>query len=273
MHLVRYLSSVGDVAVGVRSPNGVVPTGYTDPISFIIDGPAALDAAREALAREQSIVPERILAPIINPGKMLFLGMTYDVFRQDVPIEQEPYVYARVQSSIVGPGDEIRLPDPGAHVLYEGELVVVIGAPMYRVPAEDAMRHVFGYTQANDITWTQWVHGPGGMTKVGPQICLSKNADTFCPLGPDIVTSDEVDPIDLPFTVTVNGEVRTNASTKGLAWGIAEILAFLSQNMTLWPGDLISTGTCEAKDIIVGDVVTVEFEGLGALENPVVASW
>ena len=158
-------------------------------------------------------------------------------------------------------------------MLYEGELVVVIGAPMFRVAADDAMRHVLGYTQANDITWTQWVHGPGGTTKVGPQICLSKNADTFCPLGPDIVTADELDPVDLAFTVTVNGEPRTTASTSGLAWSIPEILEFLCRDMTLWPGDLVSTGTCEAKDIVDGDVVAVEFDGLGVLENPVVGRW
>ena len=132
------------------------------------------------------------------------------------------------------------------------------------------MSHVFGYTQANDVTWTQWVHNA---SKVGPQICLSKNADTFCPLGPDIVTADEARPRDLAFTVTVNGEVRTNASTKGLAWNIETILEFLSRNMTLWPGDLVSTGTCEAKDIVAGDLVTVEFDGLGKLENPVIGSW
>jgi 2-keto-4-pentenoate hydratase/2-oxohepta-3-ene-1,7-dioic acid hydratase in catechol pathway len=270
MHLVRYRTSDGDVSVGVRSPGGVLPTAYSDMLAFIQDGEAALEAARSAVSSEREIVPERILAPIVNPGKMLFLGMTYDVFREDVPIEQEPYVYARVQSSIVGPGDPIRLPSPDAHVIYEGELVVVIGAPMYRVPAAEAMSHVFGYTQANDVTWTQWVHGG---TKVGPQICLSKNADTFCPLGPDIVTAEDLDPVDLGFTVTVNGEQRTNATTKGLAWSIGAILEFLSQNMTLWPGDLISTGTCEAKDIVAGDVVTVEFDGLGKLENPVTGTW
>jgi len=269
MHLVRYLTTDGEAAVGVRGHHGIVATGYVDMLAFIRDGDAALDAARHRLG-DAPVAVARLLAPLENPGKMLFLGMTYDVFRQDVGPDEVPYVYARVQSSITGPGDPIRLPGPDAHVLYEGELVVVIGAPMYRVTADDAMRHVYGYTQANDVTWTQWVHASG---KVGPQICLSKNADTFCPLGPDIVTVDEVDPVDLGFTVTVNGEQRTVASTKGLAWSIARILEFLSQDMTLWPGDLVSTGTCEAKEIVAGDVVTVEFDGLGALENPVVGSW
>lgn len=273
MHLVRYVTSKGDAAVGVRVEAGVVPSGYADMRAFIADGDAALDAARASLATQRPVVAERLLAPIDNPGKMLFLGMTYDVFREGVPPEQAPYVYARVQSSIAAPGEPILLPDEGANVLYEGELVVVIGAPMFRVAAADAMRHVFGYTQANDVTWTQWVHGPGGTTKVGPQICLSKNADTFCPLGPDIVTPDELDPVDLPFTVTVNGEVRTRSSTTGLAWPIADILAFLCRDMTLWPGDLVSTGTSEAKVLVAGDTVAVEFEGLGRLENPVAGRW
>ncbi len=160
-----------------------------------------------------------------NPGKMFFLGMTYEQFRQDVPADAAPYVYARVQSSIVGPDDDIRVPQEDAHLLYEGELVVVIGKPMFRVPAAEAMEYVFGYTIANDVTWTQWVHGG---TKVGPQISLSKNADTFCPLGPDVVTADEVDPHDVDFTVTVNGERKTTSSTRSLALKVPDILEFLS---------------------------------------------
>lgn len=269
MHLVRYLDANGAPAVGVRRDDSVVPTGHTDMTAFIRDGDRALDAARGALANARAVTPARVLAPL-DPGKMLFLGMTYDVFRQGVPEDQEPYVYARVQSSIIGPGDEIRLPSPEAEVLYEGELVVVIGSPAYRVSATDAMAHVFGYTQANDLTWTQWVHGG---TAALPQISMSKNADTFCPMGPDVVTKDELDPVDLAFTVTVNGEVRTSASTKGLVWDVARILEFLSRDMTLWPGDVVSTGTCEAKPICVGDTVAVEFDGLGRLENPVGASW
>jgi len=269
MHLVRYQDAYGRVAIGVRDAEGVVATGYTDMIAFIEDGEAAFAAARSALRDGHGVTPHKVLAPLV-PGKLLFLGMTYDVFREGVPDEQEPYVYARVQSSVIGPGDDIRLPSPEAEVLYEGELVVVIGSPTYRVSAADAMSHVFGYTQANDLTWTQWVHGG---TAALPQISMSKNADTFCPLGPDVVTADELDPVDLAFTVTVNGEVRTSASTKGMVWDIARILEFLSRDMTLWPGDVVSTGTCEAKPIAVGDTVVVEFDGLGRLENPVCASW
>jgi 2-keto-4-pentenoate hydratase/2-oxohepta-3-ene-1,7-dioic acid hydratase in catechol pathway len=270
VHLVRYQAEDGAIVIGVRKGDGVVATSYTDMVELLRGGDAALDAVRAAAEAGTVTTPARVLAPMDNPGKMFFLGMTYEQFRQDVPADAAPYVYARVQSSIVGPGDDIRVPQEDAHLLYEGELVVVIGKPMFRVAAAEAMDYVFGYTIANDVTWTQWVHGG---TKVGPQISLSKNADTFCPLGPDVVTADEIDPHDVDFTVTVNGETKTVSSTRSLALTVPDILEFLSRDTTLWPGDLISTGTSDAQDIHAGDDVVVEFAGLGVLRNPVVAGW
>ena len=205
MHLVRYRGEDGAVSIGVRKGDGVVRTGYSDMVELLKGGDAALAEVHAAAESGEVTTPAQILAPMDNPGKMFFLGMTYEQFRQDVEPDHPPYVYARVQSSIVGPGDDIRVPQEDAHLLYEGELVIVIGKPMFRVPAAEAMDYVAGYTIANDVTWTQWVHGG---TKVGPQISLSKNADTFCPLGPDVVTADEIDPHDVDFTVTVNGETN-----------------------------------------------------------------
>ena len=270
MHFCRYLTTDDEIAVGIRRDRGVIPTGYTDMIAFISDGEKALEAARSALESVEAVTPKRILAPIPNPGTTLVLGMTYDVFRQGFSDDQIPFVCGRVQSSIIGPGDSIRIPRRDAHIIYEGELVVVIGKPMYRVAAAEAMDYVFGYTQANDVTWVNWVKE---VTSAGPQIFLSKNADTFFPLGPDILTKDEVDPTDLGFTVTVNGDLKTSSSTRGLSWSIARILEFVSQDMTLWPGDLISTGTSDAQDIVAGDQVVVELAGFGTLENPVIAGW
>lgn len=270
MHLVRYRREDDAVGIGVRTANGLAPTTYAEMLDVVRDGEKALEAIRVTSSRGPVIEPDAILAPLDNPGKMFFLGMTYKQFRQDVPADAAPYVYARVQSSIVGPGDAIRVPQRDAHLLYEGELVVVIGKPMFRVTAAEAMDHVWGYTIANDVTWTQWVHGS---TKVGPQISLSKNADTFCPLGPDLVTADEVDPHDVDFTVKVNGETRTASSTRGLALRVPQILEFLCRDTTLWPGDLVSTGTSDAQLIVAGDEVEIEFAGLGVLTNPVVAGW
>jgi 2-keto-4-pentenoate hydratase/2-oxohepta-3-ene-1,7-dioic acid hydratase in catechol pathway len=132
------------------------------------------------------------------------------------------------------------------------------------------MAHVFGYTQVNDLTWTDWLHGDNtGL----PQLCLCKNADTFCPMGPALVTADELDPSDVAFTVSVNSAVTTTGSTADLVWKLPEILEFLSRDMTLWPGDVIATGASDAQVIAVGDEVAVEFAGMGPLSNPVIAGW
>ena len=270
MHLVRYTSSEKSPAVGVLAGDRLAPTGYSDMLSFIRGGQQAIAAARAALAGGDRVAPERILAPIPNPGKMLFLGRSFRQFRQDLPEEAVPFVYSRVPSSIIGPGEAIELPRPDAHVLYEGELLVVIGREARGVRAPDAMDHVFGYTQVNDLTWTDWLHGDNAGL---PQICLCKNADTFCPMGPSIATADELDPAGLAFTVSVNGTTKTTGSTSDLVWTLPKILEFLSRDMTLQPGDVIATGTSDAQVIAVGDEVVVEFEGLGRLANPVIAGW
>jgi 2-keto-4-pentenoate hydratase/2-oxohepta-3-ene-1,7-dioic acid hydratase in catechol pathway len=270
MHLVRYRADGNQPAVGVRSGDQIVPTAYSDMKEFISDGEAALLAARAALERGDGVRSGQILAPLPNPGKMLFLGRSFRQFRQDLPREAVPFVYSRVPSSIIGPGDAIKLPRPDARVLYEGELLVVIGTAARNIQSADAMQCVFGYTQVNDLTWTDWLHGDN----VGlPQICLCKNADTFCPMGPSIVTADEFNATAVPFSVTVNGTVRTMGSTGDLVWSLPEILSFLSRDMTLWPGDVIATGTSDAQAVAVGDEVVVEFDGIGALANPVIAGW
>ena len=272
MHLVRYRTADGDVGVGVRAADGVVPTGYADMLAFIEDGEAALaGGARRRSSASQASSPSGSWRRSTTRARCSSSGMTYDVFRQDVPIEQEPYVYARVQSSIVGPGDDDPPPDRRRTRALRGRARRrhrQAHVPRRRPPRR--WSHVFGYTQANDVTWTQWVHGG---TKVGPQICLSKNADTFCPLGPDIVTADELDPVDLDFTVDGQRRGQDELLDDRPRLDHRDDPGVPEPNMTLWPGDLVSTGTCEAKDIVAGDVVTVEFDGLGRLENPVAASW
>jgi 2-keto-4-pentenoate hydratase/2-oxohepta-3-ene-1,7-dioic acid hydratase in catechol pathway len=270
MHLVRYTAEGGAPAVGVLAGERVAPTGYTDMLSFIAGGARAVEAAHAALADGITVQPERILAPLPNPGKMLFLGRSFRQFREDLPDEAVPFVYSRVPSSIIGPGEAIALPRPDARVLYEGELLIVIGRAARGVSGPRALDHVFGYTQVNDLTWTDWLHGDN---KGLPQICLCKNADTFCPMGPSIATADELDPAEVAFTVTINGTQQTAGSTRDLVWTLPRILEFLSRDMTLQPGDVIATGTSDAQPIAVGDEVAVEFEGLGRLVNPVIAGW
>jgi 2-keto-4-pentenoate hydratase/2-oxohepta-3-ene-1,7-dioic acid hydratase in catechol pathway len=262
MRFVRYEAG-GDEAVGVLDGDRIVPTGHTGMLELIGDA-HHLERGAAALERSEP-AGGRLLAPLPNPGKMLFLGRSFRQFREHLGPEDPPFVYARVASSIIGPGDAIRLPGPREHVLYEGELLIVIGTAGRRIPADLAMEHVFGYTQVNDVTWTDWIHREASL----PQITLSKNADTFCPMGPAIVTKDEFDPTDVTFTVTVNGDVRTTGTTGDLAWSVPQIIELLSRDMTLWPGDVIATGTSDAQAIVAGDEVVVEFAGLGPLANPV----
>jgi 2-keto-4-pentenoate hydratase/2-oxohepta-3-ene-1,7-dioic acid hydratase in catechol pathway len=270
MKLVRY-RALGDPArVGVLVPGGVAPTDYSDMIEFLSDGEAALGGARLAAKRDNVIAEYTLLAPLPNAGKMLFLGRSFRQFRKDLPDTDAVFVYARVASSVIGPGEAIRMPGPDEHVLYEGELLIVIGRAGRGITQANAMDHVFGYTQVNDITWTDWIHGPNGGL---PQITMCKNADTFCPMGPYIVTGDSYEPTSVGFTVTVNGEVRTRGSMTDLVWTIPRIIEFLSKDMTLHPGDVIATGTSDAQPIVAGDTVDIEFDGLGQLSNPVEAGW
>ena len=239
-------------------------------VGFLAGGGAAGAAATRAVRSGERVVDHHVLAPLPNAGKMLFLGRSFRQFRGDLTDDDPVFVYARVASSVIGPGESIRMPGPDARVLYEAELLIVIGESGRGIDRSRAMDHVFGYTQVNDLTWTDWIHGaPGDL----PQITMSKNADTFCPMGPYIVTRDSYDPTSVGFTVTVNGEVRTRGSMNDLVWSIPRIIEFLSKDMTLHPGDVIATGTSEALPIVAGDTVVVEFDGLGELSNPVAPRW
>jgi 2-keto-4-pentenoate hydratase/2-oxohepta-3-ene-1,7-dioic acid hydratase in catechol pathway len=268
MKLVSGIEPGGRAVVAVVVAGEVtVDTGYSDMLEFIADGEKALAAARAA---RREVTLERIGAPLTRPGKMLFLGQSFREFRAGLSDDVDPFVYSRVPSTIIGPDDPIRLPEPGATVLYEAELLIVIGTAAKGVTAQEAPRHVFGYSQVNDLTWTDWLHRSDG----GPQqLCLCKNADTFCPMGPYLVTADDFDPSAVEFGVTINDEQVMSSSTDGLVWSVGRIIEFLSRTMTLWPGDVIASGTPAAGPIVVGDEVVVEFAGLGRLRNPVVAGW
>jgi 2-keto-4-pentenoate hydratase/2-oxohepta-3-ene-1,7-dioic acid hydratase in catechol pathway len=270
MQLVTAQDSTGRIFVGVLIADQVVDTGYVDMIAFIEDGDRALDRARAALEQGHALAGTTVLAPLPRPGKMLFLGQSFREFRAGLSDDVDPFVYSRVPSSIIGPGQAIVMPEPDITVLYEAELLIVIGTQAKAVTAADAASHVFGYSQVNDLTWTDWLHRTDG----GPQqLALCKNADTFCPMGPFIVTADAFDPSAVDFGVRINGEQVMSSSTTGLVWSVGRIIEFLSRTMTLWPGDVIATGTPAAGPIVVGDEVVIHFDGLGELRNPVIAGY
>jgi len=247
-----------------------------DILELIQAGPPAWarveTLSRSGAAASLPLDSVKLLPPLPNPPKIVAIGLNYmDHCReQNVPVPDRPLVFAKFPSSIIGPGDDI-VWDPALtqQVDYEAELGVIIGRRARRVSAERALDHVFGYTIVNDVSARdlqfpdkQWVRG--------------KSLDTFCPLGPFIVTADEIpDPQALAIKCQVNGRYLQNSSTSEMIFGVRELIANLSRSFTFEPGDLIATGTPAGVGVFRrppiflqdGDTVVIEIEGIGRLEN------
>ncbi len=210
----------------------------------------------------------------LHPSKLVCIGRNYVEHAKETgsAVPKAPIIFAKFPSSLIGHGDTIRWSEEiTKEVDWEGELAVVIGKRAFNVSEEDALKYVFGYTIANDVSArdlqlradTQWTRG--------------KSLDTFCPVGPWVVTRDEIaDPHQLSIKTTVSGEVRQNGNTKDFIFNIPTLISYCSRMFTLEPGDLILTGTPPGvgegmkpptylKD---GDVVKIEIEGIGELSNP-----
>jgi len=204
----------------------------------------------------------RLLAPVL-PSKVVAVGRNYAAhaaeFGGEVP--EEPLVFLKPSTAVIGPGDPIPLPSISRRVDYEGELVVVIGRFARDVRAEEAYRHILGYTCGNDVTLRDLQKKDGQWTR-------AKGFDGSCPLGPCIET--ELDPTDVRIETRVNGETRQFATTADMVFGVATLLEFVTAFMTLLPGDVIMTGTPEGVGKLEpGDRVEVEIEGVGILANTV----
>ena len=202
----------------------------------------------------------RLLAPIL-PSKVVCVGKNYAAhaseFGGEVP--EEPLIFLKPSTSVSGPGDPIPLLPISHRVDYEGELAVVIGRIARGVRAEEAFRYILGYTCGNDVTLRD-------LQKKDDQWARAKGFDGSCPLGPWIQT--ELDPIDVHLETRVNGEVRQSASTSDMVFGVATIIEFVTEFMTLLPGDVIMTGTPEGVGKLEpGDKVEVEIDGIGVLMN------
>jgi 2-keto-4-pentenoate hydratase/2-oxohepta-3-ene-1,7-dioic acid hydratase in catechol pathway len=215
------------------------------------------------------------LAPVA-PGKVVAIGLNYLDHIRESGLERpaQPLIFAKFPSSVVGPDEEIRLPLAiTERVDWEVELAVVIGRRARDVAPDEALAYVFGYTVANDVSARDLQFGDG-------QWIRGKSLDTFCPLGPVVVTADEIpDPQALHLECRVNGEVMQDASTDLMVFGVAELISHCSRNFTLEPGDVLLTGTpwgCgefmdPKRSLAPGDVVECEIDGIGILRNPVAA--
>jgi 2-keto-4-pentenoate hydratase/2-oxohepta-3-ene-1,7-dioic acid hydratase in catechol pathway len=262
--------------------------GYlaTDVRHFLEQGEAVWDAANETLEYLGSRAVDgivfradavRLLAPLANPSKIVAVGLNYWDHVREQKAEPPPYpvLFPKFPSAIIGPGDAITW-DPAMtqQVDYEAELGIVIGKRARRVPVEEALDYVFGYCNLNDISARDLQYDPKG----GKQFTRGKSLDTFCPLGPYIVSKDEIpDPQNLAVRAWLDGVVMQNSNTREMINGVAQLLAFISRGITLMPGDIIASGTPAGVGhyrhppvhLKPGDVIEVEVEGLGRLRSPV----
>jgi 2-keto-4-pentenoate hydratase/2-oxohepta-3-ene-1,7-dioic acid hydratase in catechol pathway len=281
MRLITYKAK-NDARLGLLREDHVIDLATasdgrlpSDMRTFLQQGENAMRLARqvgENAVASLALSEATLLAPIPNPSKVVAIGLNYmDHCReQNIEPPEAPIIFAKFPSAVVGPGAAIRW-DPALtrKVDYEVELAVVMGRTARRVSAADALDYVAGYTICNDVSARdlqfgdrQWVRG--------------KSLDTFCPLGPWLVTRDEIpDPHDLSIRCTLNGDVMQDSTTAEMIFGVPQLVEFISRAFSLLPGDVIATGTPDGVGVFRspqvfmkdGDVVTLEVEGLGQLTN------
>ncbi|MBP1965080.1 fumarylacetoacetate hydrolase family protein [Paenibacillus aceris] len=278
-------SGVLDVVQAVQqlSPAFTVPTTVMEAIE---GGTSATDAlhqlvnlALESKDRDSLLLSEASLnyGPCVTqPGKIICVGLNYRKHAEETnaPIPQYPILFNKFNNTLTGHGHDIALPRVTKEVDYEAELVIVIGKQAKYVSKEQALEHVYGYCCVNDLSARD-------LQMRTAQWLLGKSCDDFSPLGPYLVTADEVgNPNDLKISTTVNGKVRQNSNTADMIFHCDEVVSYISQHMTLYPGDIILTGTPEGvvlgdpvdKRVYLkdGDVVTISIEKLGSLTNRMV---
>jgi 2-keto-4-pentenoate hydratase/2-oxohepta-3-ene-1,7-dioic acid hydratase in catechol pathway len=252
MRIVRYLGVHGP-AWGVGQGDRVLSATGT-PFVDLVPGDESIGKLADL----------DLLAPV-TPRTIICVGRNYRDHAAEFanPVPEQPLLFMKPASSIIGPGATIEYPALSRRVDPEAELVLVIGREAHRVPAERAMEVIGGYTCGNDVTARD-------IQKSDEQWTRGKGFHTFCPVGPWIET--ELDPSDLRLTCTVNGEVRQDGRTGELIFGIPFLIEYITRFTKLLPGDLVMTGTpAGVAPIEVGDTVAVEVEGIGVLENSVVA--
>lgn len=255
--------------VGILTRDGVLPTGRSDMMEVISSGtPQAVG---------DPVPDARLGPPVHRPGKMLFCGINYASHQRENPsavLPKEPFFFSKLPSAVIGPEDPIRVPTPSSEVDYEAELAVVIGREGTALTERNALEHVFGYTVVNDVSARD-------VQFTDNQITLGKGFDTFCPMGPCIVTAEEIpDPSTLTVSSSVNGQQRQREATASMLFSVPTLLAFVSRHITLEPGDVVTTGTPAGVGtfwrpptyLAAGDRVTVEVDAVGRLSNPVVAA-
>jgi 2-keto-4-pentenoate hydratase/2-oxohepta-3-ene-1,7-dioic acid hydratase in catechol pathway len=265
----------GDAIVDLTAAAPALPR---DMIAFLAAGTPALAAARDAVARagaRLSLADVRLEAPVPRPGKFLAIGLNYADHVAESGMERPwvPVFFNKQTTCVAGPRDDVHLPRVSSLLDYEGELGFVIGRRCRHVPRDRAAEVIAGYVVVNDVSVRDWQLRTPTMT-------MGKSFDTHGPMGPWLVTPDEVgDPHALELRTWVNGELRQHSNTKQLIFDCFAQVEHLSAAFTLEPGDVVTTGTPSGvggamqppRFLVAGDVVRVEIERIGAIENRVIA--
>jgi len=279
MKLLRYMH-LDRVHIGALRGQAVVDLGdmtggAADTLNLIANWDSLKGEAerRAASASTTSLSEVKLLAPVARPGKIFAIGLNYadHIAESGLPAPKHQVWFTKAVTCINGPYDPIELPQASSSLDYEVELVAVIGRRAKHVPADRARDVIFGFCVGNDVSIRDWQLNTS-------QWALGKSFDTHAPIGPWIVTTDELgDPQRLELTCSVNGEVRQHSNTRHMVFNVFDQIAHLSRAMTLEPGDLIFTGTPGGVGatmkppafLKVGDRVRTEIEGIGFIENTV----
>ena len=276
-------------ADGIRRPGSLIDeaglvvdlttAGYADTAAVIAAGYTSVLNAERAAKKEvyagYKLNEIRLHAPIANPPRVFAIGLNYHDHANEakMALPKFPVVFFKMTTAIVGPEENIVLPKNSTQPDYEAEFAFVIGKGGYRIPASEWREHVYGFTIVNDVSARD-------VQMSTSQWSLAKSFPSFCPMGPAIVTTDEIaDPHALGISLTINGEVLQNSNTRELVFKVPELIEYISSITPLLPGDVVSTGTpggvgmgrSPQRWLKAGDVVTVKVDGLGELTNPVVA--
>ncbi len=269
--------------LGVETEKGVVDipaeaarrgiTAPTTMLGLIYAGSEGMDVVK-FLSQNAECFTDGKTAPVVTGcDKILCIGLNYrrHAMECNLPLPPAPVLFNKFSNALAADGDSVFLDPAYVEYDYEAELVAVMGKPCRNVSVEDALDYVFGYTCGNDLSTRDLQFARSN------QWLLSKTFDGFAPIGPSLVTADELDPNDLAISSVVNGEKRQDSRTSDMIFSVAEIIADLSRHFTLLPGDLIFTGTPQGvmhgypKDqknwLKPGDRVKVSIEGIGTLEN------
>ena len=263
---------VGDAVIDGLTKKNIPQT----MLEFLAAGQAALDALQQLIDSQQARIPlneVKLLAPVPRPGKFLGIGLNYADHIAETALDKPEYptFFTKQSSCVIADGDAIHLPKVSEKLDYEVELAFVIGQRCRHIPLEKAHEVIAGYTLVNDVTVRDW--------QLRTPTWMIKSFDTHGPMGPWIVTTDEItDPHNLSLKTWVNDELRQSSNTKYMIFNIYQMIVYLSQAMTLEPGDVISTGTPSGVGVKMkprgylkaGQVVTIEIEHIGRLTNPVV---